>query len=95
MSLPPASGPDRPPGGWWDETLREFAPFLGLGIQLAMAVLVFFFAGWWFDSAYDTTPWGRLIGVLVGTTGGMIKFFRTVMGPRFQPPDKQNRRDVH
>ncbi len=88
MSDPTASGPEKPPGGWWDDTMREFAPFLGLGIQLAAAVLVFFFLGWWVDSELGLSPWGRLAGVVVGTTGGMIKFFKTVTGPAFRDERK-------
>ncbi|MCU0452489.1 MAG: AtpZ/AtpI family protein [Bacteroidetes bacterium] len=84
MPKPTASGPERPPGGWWDDSLREFAPFVGLGLQLAAAVLVFFFIGWWVDNELGLTPWGRLAGVVVGTTGGMIKFIRTVTGPKFK-----------
>jgi F0F1-type ATP synthase assembly protein I len=84
MSPPTASGPERPPGGWWDETLRDFAPFVGLGLQLAAAVLVFFFIGWWLDGEFGIAPWGRLAGVVVGATGGMIKFIRTVTGPGFR-----------
>lgn len=68
---------------WWQESMREFAPYVGLGIQLAAAVLLFFFLGWWADVSWDTEPWGRLVGVLVGSVGGMIKFIRTVTGPAF------------
>ncbi|MCX7984907.1 MAG: AtpZ/AtpI family protein [Bacteroidetes bacterium] len=60
------------------ETLRNIAPYLTLGVQLALAVIVFFAIGWWFDNTIGTDPWGKLIGVVVGVTGGMIKFFRTV-----------------
>ena len=93
MAHPSASGPERPPGGWWDESLREFAPFFGLGLQLALAVLLFFFLGWWFDAAYETSPWGQLLGVLVGTTGGMVKFFMTVTGPEFR--EREDRKPPH
>lgn len=88
MSTPSASGPKRPPGGWWDETLRDFAPFVGLGLQLAAAVLVFFFIGWWADDAFGFSPWGRLAGVVVGAAGGMIKFIRTVTRPEFGDQQK-------
>jgi F0F1-type ATP synthase assembly protein I len=88
MPAPTASGPKRPPGGWWDETLREFAPFVGLGLQLAAAVLVFFFIGWWVDNAFGLSPWGRLAGVVVGTAGGMIKFIKTVTRPKFGDQQK-------
>jgi F0F1-type ATP synthase assembly protein I len=48
-----------------------------LGIQLAAAVVFFFFIGWWLDTRMGTSPTFELIGLLVGFAGGMIKFFRS------------------
>jgi len=59
-------------------------------MQLAMAVLLFFFIGWWIDGAYGTDPFGMLIGIAVGITGGMIKFIRTVTSPGFRKDDTQH-----
>jgi F0F1-type ATP synthase assembly protein I len=58
--------------------VREAAPYLGLGVQLAAAVILFYFIGKWADEKLDTTPWLMLLGVMVGATGGFIKFFKTV-----------------
>jgi ATP synthase protein I len=60
------------------EALQEFAPFMTLGIQLAAAVVVFFFIGDWLDSKFGTSPWLKLLGIFIGTTGGFIQFFRSV-----------------
>ena len=59
------------------ESLREVAPYLTLGIQLAAAIVFFFLIGWWLDSKYDTSPVLKLVGLLVGAVGGMIKFLRS------------------
>jgi F0F1-type ATP synthase assembly protein I len=59
-------------------TLRDVAPHLTLGIQLAAAVIVFFLIGWWLDTREGTKPLFMLIGVLVGFVGGMIKFLKSV-----------------
>jgi F0F1-type ATP synthase assembly protein I len=59
--------------------VREAAPYLGLGIQLATAVILFYFIGKWADEKFDTSPWLMLLGVMVGTAGGFIKFFKTVI----------------
>ena len=75
-------------GPWWRSSIQDAAPFLGLGMQLAVAVLLFFLVGWWVDSRYDTGPYGMLVGSAVGITGGMIKFIRTVTGPGFRRPEK-------
>ncbi|MBI4429140.1 MAG: AtpZ/AtpI family protein [Ignavibacteriales bacterium] len=57
---------------------REVAPYFGLGIQLAIAVVAFYLFGNWLDERYGTTPWLGLAGLFLGTLGGFIKFFKTV-----------------
>ena len=63
---------------WSISGLRETAPYLGLGIQLAAGVLVFFFLGSWADKKFETTPWLMLTGVTIGFVGGFVQFFRSV-----------------
>lgn len=58
--------------------VREAAPFLTMGIQLALAVVVFFFLGRWLDGLWGTAPWMMLAGLLVGVVGGFMQFFRAV-----------------
>ncbi|HTP13942.1 MAG TPA: AtpZ/AtpI family protein [Bacteroidota bacterium] len=60
--------------------LRDSAPYLGLGLQLAAEVLVFYFLGSWADGKLNTAPWLMIVGVAVGVVGGLIQFFRTVSG---------------
>jgi F0F1-type ATP synthase assembly protein I len=57
----------------------EFGPFLTLGIQLAIAVVVFFFLGRWLDAVLGTGPWLMIGGLFLGIVGGLIKFFRTAV----------------
>jgi F0F1-type ATP synthase assembly protein I len=57
---------------------RDVAPFLSLGFQLASVVIVFFFLGHWIDNKFNISPIGKLTGLLLGTVGGFIQFFRTV-----------------
>jgi len=57
---------------------RSIAPFLTMGFQLAAAVVLFFFLGYWIDSTFDISPIGKLVGIVIGSTGGFIKFFQTV-----------------
>ncbi len=55
----------------------DFGPFLTLGIQLAIAVVAFFFLGRWLDGLLGTSPWLMIAGVALGTVGGLVQFFRT------------------
>ncbi len=80
-------------GQWWRSSLQSAAPYVGLGMQLAVAVLFFFFVGWWIDDTYGTGPWGVLLGSAIGIAGGMIKFIRTVTAPEFQKDVSQHHED--
>ncbi len=60
-------------------TLQSVAPYLTLGIQLAITVVVFFFIGKYADEYFGTKPWLMVAAVLLGSVGGMMKFFRTVI----------------
>lgn len=66
-------------GDNWLAILRESAPFLGLGIQLAASVLLFFFIGYWIDEHYNISPVGKLVGMVIGCTAGFIQFFKSVL----------------
>lgn len=59
--------------------IAGIAPFLTLGIQLAISVVVFFFIGRWLDEYFNTAPWISLAGAVLGIAGGMIKFIRSAM----------------
>ena len=56
---------------------RNFVPFLTMGFQLAAAVVIFLLLGHWIDKKFGTEPFGKLVGVIIGSTGGLIKFFKT------------------
>jgi F0F1-type ATP synthase assembly protein I len=51
-----------------------FGPYLTLGLQLAITVVVFFFLGRWLDGKFGTDPWLMLAGLAVGVTGGLAAF---------------------
>jgi len=53
-------------------------PYLTLGIQLAVTVVVMFFLGRYADEWLSTTPWLMIAALVVGCAGGLIKFIRTV-----------------
>jgi F0F1-type ATP synthase assembly protein I len=72
---------------------RDFAPYLTMGFQLAAAVLVFFFLGAWLDGKYGTDPWGKIAGIILGTSGGFIKFFATVN--QWSKKEEQQKHDSH
>ena len=76
---PNSSGSRKPDGQSSDQILRQVAPYLTLGIQLAAGIVIFFLIGWWLDTRYDTSPTFKLIGLCVGSIGGLISFLNSVV----------------
>jgi ATP synthase protein I len=66
-------------GSGFIQTLKEIGPYASLGTQLAAAVIVFVFLGRWLDDELDTKPLYMVIGAIVGISGGMIKFYRSII----------------
>ena len=54
-------------------------PYFTIGMQLAIAVVAFFFLGKWLDGKFGTSPWLMITGAVLGAVGGMISFLRTAI----------------
>ncbi len=61
--------------------------FAGIGIQFAITILVFAFAGVWLDSRLGTSPWLILISVFVGAAGGFYSMYRRVTAAQRKSKD--------
>lgn len=66
-------------GPQWSEALREVAPLLSLGIQLALILVVGVGIGWWVDDRFSTSPWGILGGAVFGIGSGLYHFLRAAL----------------
>ena len=81
---------DSSPRRWWSP---ELGPFLTMGVQLALAVLVCGLVGHWLDSELGSAPWLMITGLGIGILGGFIKFIRTAiaLGRRADDEAEQHR----
>jgi len=53
--------------------------FAGVGLQFALTIVVFMFAGIWLDRTLHTSPWFVLVCVFVGAAAGFYSIYRKLM----------------
>lgn len=49
---------------------ENWTDYAQIGLELAAAVLLGFFGGWWLDRRLGTLPWLTLAGAVLGLAGG-------------------------
>ncbi len=59
--------------------LGQIGPYLGLGIEFAVTLLVFIFAGHYLDKRWGTDPWLLLAGATLGFLIAFYNFFKTLL----------------
>ncbi len=62
----------------WARTVRDVAPYLGLGTALAGTVLACLAGGYWLDGKLGTRPLFFLVGGAFGLFAGLYSFFKSV-----------------
>lgn len=55
------------------------AQFAGVGLQFAVTIVVFAFAGIWLDKHLGTSPWLVILGVFIGAAAGFFSIYRQLM----------------
>ena len=61
------------------QAYRSVGPYLTLGIQFIVTILLCIFLGHWADAKFDTSPIFILIGSLLGIAAGFYNFFKVVL----------------
>lgn len=80
MSRETGRRPGAPAGESEDERAsRAFSRYGGIGLQFAVSILVFLYAGQWVDRRLHSSPWGMLVGVLVGGSAAFYSMYRRLM----------------
>ena len=61
------------------KTIRDAAPYMGLGIQLAATMVIFVLIGDWIDKKNESGPLFLTIFALAGIGVGMYTLIKTVL----------------
>src|SRR5256714_15492080 len=68
------------------------ADFAGLGIQFALAIVVFLFAGQWLDRRLGTNSLFTIVGVFVGAAGAFFNMYRKISAMQKQGDEERRAR---
>ncbi|MCY7376914.1 MAG: AtpZ/AtpI family protein [Pyrinomonadaceae bacterium] len=60
-----------------DETIRKSGLAYSAAIILTGSIVFMLILGWFADLLLGTSPWGIVVGILLGSVIGFIQFFRT------------------
>lgn len=58
------------------ETIRQSGLAYSAAIALAASVVFMLIVGWGADLLFATSPWGIVIGIVIGAGIGFVQFFR-------------------
>lgn len=58
--------------------MQQVAPYMALGTQLSVTVLFLGGMGWLADNHWNSTPWGLIVGLCLGSVVGFVQFLRSV-----------------
>ena len=60
------------------------ADFAGVGMQFALAIIIFLFAGQWLDKRLGTNGLFTIVGVFVGATAAFYNMYRKISAAQKQ-----------
>ena len=63
-----------------DRAIGSAAQYAGLGIQFAVSLVVFAYAGLWLDRRLGTSPLFVIVGVFLGAGGAFYSMIRRILG---------------
>ena len=67
------------------------ASYAGLGLQFALAIILFLFVGKWLDEKLGTSPWLLIAGVFLGATAGFFSIYRRLMADQRKEEESRRR----
>lgn len=89
-----ARGPgDGPEGSERDRrSANAAAKYGGLGLQFALSIILFLYAGRWLDRRLDTEPWFLILGVFTGAGAAFYSMYRTLMADQRREDEERRAR---
>ncbi len=61
------------------QSYNSYLKYTGIGIEIALSVVIPLFLGIYADSYFDSSPWGLLIGLVFGLLGIGVNLYKVVI----------------
>jgi ATP synthase protein I len=58
---------------------RRLGKYAGIGLQFAVSIVLFLYAGQWVDRKLGSEPWGMIVGVFTGAGAAFYSMYRKLM----------------
>lgn len=69
-----------------DSSVRKFTrgyaqagPYISIGLQFSLSILLCLFLGWWADEKLDTSPLLLVVGTFLGAAAGFYNLYRALI----------------
>ncbi len=59
--------------------LNKYAELMGLGIEMAASMVLPVVVGIYIDHRFESTPWGVLVGALLGMVSMALKLYKVAV----------------
>ena len=66
--------------------------YAGVGLQFAMSILLFLYAGQWLDRRFGTAPWLMMLGVFLGGGGAFYSMYRRLAADQAREDAERRRK---
>lgn len=79
------------------QIIAELAPYMSLGIQMTMTILLLGGIGWWMDSSRNGSKAYTVTGLVLGSVIGLVNLLRAVVSLQkksFNRDEKQRKADT-
>jgi F0F1-type ATP synthase assembly protein I len=63
----------------------NYLKYSGLGMEMALSVVLPLLLGIYLDKQFETAPWGLLLGLLFGLTGLGLNLYKVILQMNRQP----------
>lgn len=75
---PPDRAPKKATPAPFGSAMGDVAPYLGLGIEIMISMVLFVLLGYFADRWLDTSPWLLIVGSVLGMVATGLTLWRTV-----------------